>query len=124
MKSSPRNDSLIRTLCEPSSLGDGLVVPALVAALVAVPAAFVMDPMTQLLAPSRLVAIVLAPGRLITTLATVNPKVLGDFLKPNPAQSLPAFLVNLLYWFLIFFGVSCRLAGLRRADRDEPGASS
>jgi hypothetical protein len=61
------------------------------------------------------VATILSPGLLLTTLATPNPRAVGNFLSLSPHASL-ALLADLLYWFLIFFGVSCCVSGLRKLD--------
>jgi hypothetical protein len=115
MAGHPNNASLIRTLCGSNPRSAGFVRLAIISALLAFPTAVLMDSLAQIGALPRPVAMILAPGHLLTTLATPNPQVVGHFLSPSPHSSL-AFLADLLYWFLIFFGLSCRLAGLRKSD--------
>ena len=74
-----------------------------------------MDGLAGIGALSSPVATILSPELLLTTLATPNPRAVGNFLSPSPHSSL-AFLADLLYWFLIFFGLSCCVAGLRKSD--------
>jgi hypothetical protein len=126
MQGRSSNASLIRVLCGSSPCGAGFAPPKLIAALLAFPAALLMDPVTEILTPPRLIAIVMAPGRLIATISGPNPQVIGHFLNRDSGQPFPAFAVNLLYWFLIFFGVCCCVAGLRKlkSSESETGAGS
>jgi hypothetical protein len=118
-----RNASLIRTLCEPLSLGNGLVGLMLLAVLLAFPVAAVLNGITGIGIPSRTIAIILAPGHLVATLSTPNPRPMGDLFDLASSQPPFAFLVNLLYWFLILFGALCCIKGFGWLGRHETGAS-
>jgi hypothetical protein len=117
MASRQSNASLIRTLCAPIPHGGGFAHLGIIAALLAFPTAVLMDSFVEICVPPRLIAIILSPGHLLTTLATPNPQVIGNFFGPSSPHSALVFLVNLFYWFLILFGFSCCIAGLRKSDK-------
>ena len=117
MASRQNNASLIRTLCAPIPRGGGFARLGIIAALLAFPAAVLMDSAVEISIPPRPIAIILSPGHLVTTLATPNPQVAGHFFGPSSPHSSLVFLVNLFCWFLILFGLSCCIAGLRKSDK-------
>jgi hypothetical protein len=117
MEHRQNNASLIRTLCGlPDPRRASLLRLGIISAILAFPAAFLMQSVAAIVAPPRTIAIILSPGYLVTTLATPNPQVIADFLRPSSPDSSLAFLANLLYWFLILFGLACCIAGLRKLD--------
>ena len=113
------NASLIRTLCEPTPRGAGFAHLGIIAGLLAFPTAVLLDSVAEIFAPPRLIAIILSPGHLLTTLATPNPQVMGHFLGQSSPHSSLVLLVDLLYWFLILFGFSCCMSGLRKSNSSD-----
>lgn len=112
MKSNRKNTSLIRTICEPIQW-HWFWRNSTASLLVAIPTSALLTTIIEWTDPPHALAIILSPGSTIPWFADTFRNATGDFLKP-PVPSL-AFFANILYWTLVFFGVSRCRCGMRKS---------